>query len=198
MNIDYRKTKFTQSVAKLDGLPKDSNIEVAFVGCSNAGKSSALNTIAGINGLAKISKSPGRTQLINFFHVIDNFFLVDLPGYGYAKVPEKVKTNWQQLINDYITTRNSLRGIVLMADIRHAIKKLDQVMIDWVCYHNIPMHILLTKSDKLSTSQANNTMLKIKKLTSEHKQLISIQTFSSLQKTGVDEAREKITSWYKN
>ena len=159
----YRSAHYTVSATQLSQLPPDSGFEVAFAGRSNAGKSSAINTITGIKALARISKTPGRTQMINFFHLDDERAMVDLPGYGYAKVPEKMKLKWQATLSKYLETRQSLRGLMLMMDIRHPLKNFDLQMLDWAKQAELPIHILLTKSDKLGRGAGGNTLQQVRK-----------------------------------
>jgi GTP-binding protein len=192
----YRRAHYTISATKLSELPEDNGIEVAFAGRSNAGKSSAINTITGIKALARISKTPGRTQMINFFNLDEQRALVDLPGYGYAKVPEKMKLRWQQTLSQYLETRNSLRGLMVMMDIRHPLKEFDIQMLKWADHAELPTHILLTKSDKLKHGAA---MASLHKVSSELKKLnlmATVQLFSSLKHTGKDEAISKLDSWF--
>lgn len=192
----YRRAHYTISATKLSELPEDNGIEVAFAGRSNAGKSSAINTITGIKALARISKTPGRTQMINFFNLDEQRALVDLPGYGYAKVPEKMKLRWQQTLSQYLETRNSLRGLMVMMDIRHPLKEFDIQMLKWAEHAELPTHILLTKSDKLKHGAA---MASLHKVSSELKKLnlmATVQLFSSLKYTGKDEAISKLDSWF--
>lgn len=157
----YRQAHYTISATQLSELPDDTGIEVAFAGRSNAGKSSAINTITGIKALARTSKTPGRTQMINFFNMDEGRSLVDLPGYGYAKVPEKMKIRWQQTLGKYLETRQALRGLMLMMDIRHPLKEFDIQMISWANHTNLPVHILLTKSDKLKRGAAMASLHKV-------------------------------------
>ena len=192
----YRQAHYTISATQLSELPPDIGIEVAFAGRSNAGKSSAINTITDQKALARISKTPGRTQMINFFAIDDDRALVDLPGYGYAKVPEKIKIRWQQTLGKYLETRQALQGLMLMMDIRHPLREFDQQMIGWANKAELPVHILLTKSDKLKHGAA---MASLHKVTSELKKLnlnASVQLFSSLKKTGKDEAIAQLDRWF--
>lgn len=198
--INFNKTLFSKSAAGMRDLPSTSVAEVAFVGRSNAGKSSALNAISGIGGLARISKTPGRTQLINFFNVPcadREIYLVDLPGYGYAKVPNQVKQDWRELLTEYLELRACLSGIILLIDIRHPLKPLDLQMLEWCCSRSLRLHILLTKADKLSFGQSKTTLLQITKLlqANYNNELISAQLFSAHSKLGVDEARNVIAGW---
>jgi GTP-binding protein len=183
----YSKAIFLQSAARVSQLPEDSGYEVAFAGRSNAGKSSALNCLTGIKNLARTSKTPGRTQLINLFKLDEERRLVDLPGYGYAKVAMQVKMDWQRNLSHYLEVRQSLKGLILLMDIRHPLKDLDITMIDWAVSGELPVHILLTKADKLSRSDVKNTIFKVRKHYELMQHLVSVQSFSSLKKEGVDE-----------
>lgn len=192
----YRHAHYTISATQLSELPPDTGIEVAFAGRSNAGKSSAINTITDQKALARISKTPGRTQMINFFAMDDDRALVDLPGYGYAKVPEKMKIRWQQTLGKYLETRQSLKGLMLMMDIRHPLREFDLQIIGWANQAELPVHILLTKSDKFKHGAA---MASLHKVTAELKKLnliASVQLFSSLKKTGKDEAITQLDLWF--
>lgn len=191
----YSKAVFIKSAAKVEQLPADIGYEIAFAGRSNAGKSSALNCLTGIKSLARTSKTPGRTQLINLFSLDEERRLVDLPGYGYAKVALKVKLEWQKNLAQYLEERESLKGLVLLMDVRHPLKDLDQMMVDWALNRGLPVHILLTKSDKLSRSEVKNTLLKVRKQYELAQHLISVQSFSSLKKDGVDELIVKLNEW---
>jgi GTP-binding protein len=196
MNV-YNQTVFLKSAARVNQLPEDTGFEVAFAGRSNAGKSSALNCLTGIRSLARTSKTPGRTQLINLFTVKDEAHrLVDLPGYGYAKVSEKIKQDWQANLAHYLEVRQSLKGLVLLMDIRHPLKELDQLMIKWSITRQLPVHILLTKADKLSRGQAQAARLQVKQHYAPFVgSTLSVQTFSSLKRQGLDELVEKIDEW---
>ena len=191
----YSKAVFLKSAAKVEQLPSDTGYEIAFAGRSNAGKSSALNCLTGIKSLARTSKTPGRTQLINLFSVDETRRLVDLPGYGYAKVAMQVKLEWQKNLAQYLEVRESLKGLVLLMDVRHPLKDLDQMMADWALNRGLPVHILLTKSDKLSRSDVKNTVLKVRKQYELAQHLITVQSFSSLKKEGVDELITKLNQW---
>ena len=193
----YSQATFLKSAALVSQLPEDTGFEVAFAGRSNAGKSSALNCLTGIRQLARISKTPGRTQLINLFTVGDETRrLVDLPGYGYAKVPLQVKKDWQKNLAHYLEVRNSLRGLVLLMDIRHPLKELDQMMINWAFDRQLPVHVLLTKADKLSRGQAQSTVLQVRKHYELMHDLLTVQSFSSLKKQGVDDLIKVLNQWY--
>jgi GTP-binding protein len=192
----FQNATFFISAHHLRDLPPASGIEVAFAGRSNAGKSSALNTLANHNRLAFVSKQPGRTQLINFFTLGNDRHLVDLPGYGYAKVPEAMRAHWQNVLARYLSERSSLGGLVLVMDSRHPLTPLDRQMLDWFCPSGKPVHVLLTKSDKLSRGEASLTLNKVRKeLVETWGNTCSIQLFSSLKKLGVEEAEKVIGKW---
>lgn len=194
--MKYSNATFLKSIADIGTLPADIGKEVAFAGRSNAGKSSALNAITGINTLAKISKTPGRTQLINFFSLGENNFLVDLPGYGYAKVAESIKKRWQHTLSQYIATRQSLKGIILVMDIRHPLKETDLQMLEWCIYYGHQIHILLTKADKLTRNMANTTLFSTQKKLQKHSDYISTQKFSAETKEGLEEVHAKLDLWF--
>ena len=191
---------FNISVNHFDELPNDEGIEIAFAGRSNAGKSSAINSLSKQNRLAYVSKQPGRTQLINFFSIDDYISLVDLPGYGYAKVPETLKNHWIETLPRYLQERNSLAGLIIVMDIRRPLTKLDIQMLDWFAPRQKPIHILLTKSDKLSKDKSLRTLIEVKKIVQEkwvnlYQIKFTVQLFSSLKKQGIEEANEIIQSW---
>lgn len=190
-----QQATFQISAAKVDQCPSDHGHEVAFAGRSNAGKSSALNTITHAS-LARTSKTPGRTQLLNFFRLDDERRLVDLPGYGYAKVPIPLKLHWQKHLEAYLGSRESLRGLMLMMDIRHPLTEFDQMLLDWSSASGMPMHILLTKADKLTFGAAKNSLLKVRQ--DIHKRWgpeITIQLFSAPKRTGVEDAQAVLAQW---
>lgn len=190
----YWNIKFIKSAAKLTQMPADSGFEVAFVGRSNSGKSSALNTLTGSKKLAKVSKTPGRTRLINIFGFEDtNKRLIDLPGYGYAKVSQKMQAEWEENLAEYFYKRKSLKGIVILMDIRHPLKDSDKVMLDFAMHNNLPAHILLTKQDKLSKNQQLATLQKLKNMYKDTN--VSVQLFSSLKKQGIDELTRVLDDW---
>ena len=195
--IHYNLARFETSAARLDQCPADEGAEVAFAGRSNAGKSSAINALTQQTGLARTSKTPGRTQLINFFCLnIEGLKLVDLPGYGYAKVPIAMKQHWQRHLDAYLQHRESLRGVVLVMDIRHPMKEFDEMMVHWCEATGIPLHVLLTKADKLKRGPAQNTLLQLKKALKERLgDSVSVQTFSALKRTGVDQLRLRLNDW---
>ncbi len=183
----YQKAVFLQSAAKLSQCPTSVVAEVAFAGRSNAGKSSAINTLTDNKKLARTSKTPGRTQLINYFSIDDENSLVDLPGYGYAKVPIAMKREWDKNLSEYLQNRDALRGLILLMDIRHPFQEFDTMMLNWAMDGEMPVHILLTKSDKLKRGAAKSTLLAVEKHLKESKvdDLVSAQLFSSLKNEGV-------------
>ena len=195
--IPYAQASFLKSSARVDQLPKDIGAEVAFAGRSNAGKSSAINCLTGIRQLAKVSKTPGRTRLMNCFILNDEAYrLIDLPGYGYAKVSKAMQEEWQRHLAHYFDVRQSLRGLVVMMDIRHPLMPLDLSMVDWALDRGLPIHVLLTKADKIGRSKAQNTLAHVRKHYSEYQDLFSAQTFSSLKRQGLDELMQVLTAWY--
>ena len=192
--IDFSAIHFLKSAPSIKECPPDDGREVAFVGRSNAGKSSALNVIVG-SKLARTSKLPGRTQLINYFVADDAHRFVDLPGYGYAEVPEDVKLRWQKELERYLRERQSLVGLVLLTDIRRPLQKLDAAMLEWALASNLPVHILLTKADKLSRGASINTLRQLESQLKNYSGTITSQLFSALKKIGVDEARQQLNHW---
>ncbi|MDH5710834.1 MAG: ribosome biogenesis GTP-binding protein YihA/YsxC [Gammaproteobacteria bacterium] len=195
INHYYRRARFLISAAAPKQFPKGEGIEVAFVGRSNAGKSSSINALCDNKGLAKISKTPGRTRLVNYFELDEKRRLVDLPGYGFAKVPLPVKQEWQKLMGKYLEQTDVLRGVVVIMDIRHPLKEFDMQMLDWCAHYNLPAHIMLTKADKLKRGAQQATLLKCRKFLKEEGYQATIQTFSSLNKTGLDELVNKLNDW---
>ena len=192
--MHYNQATFVTSAANLAACPPESLAEVAFAGRSNAGKSSAINAITNQARLARISKTPGRTQLINFFGLAEGRFLVDLPGYGFAKVPLSVKNKWQEELEKYLRRRQVLCGLILLSDIRHPLKDFDRMMIDWAVQSGLPLHLLLTKSDKLKRGAAQNTLLAVQKELKPFDN-VTVQLFSSLKNDGVIEVRAKLDEW---
>ncbi len=191
----FRGAKFYITAHHLADLPPPLGPEIAFAGRSNAGKSSAINTLAGHNRLAFVSKTPGRTQQINFFSLPGGAFLVDLPGYGYAKVQRELRSHWEQLLSNYLQTRGSLFGMVLIMDARHPLTPLDAQMLNWFAMTGKPVHVLLSKSDKLSRQEGLRTLRELQARLREYADNYTAQLFSSLKKQGVDEAEEIVGAW---
>ncbi|ACX90206.1 YihA family ribosome biogenesis GTP-binding protein [Pectobacterium parmentieri] len=193
---NYHMTRFIISAPDIRHLATDSGIEVAFAGRSNAGKSSALNTLTNQKSLARTSKTPGRTQLINLFQVADGVRLVDLPGYGYAEVPEQMKIKWQRALGEYLQKRNSLKGLVVLMDIRHPLKDLDQQMIQWAVDVKLPVLVLLTKADKLASGARKTQLHMVREAVAPFMGDIQVEAFSSLKKIGVDKLQQKLDNWF--
>lgn len=191
MGLFDRATYFA-SAHDLEQLPPDTGNEVAFVGRSNSGKSSAINTLANHKRLAFVSKTPGRTQLINFFTLGDGNTLVDLPGYGYAKVPPAVKAHWTELLAAFVSSREALTGLVMIMDARHPMRPLDVELLNWYRPTNKPVHVLLTKADKLSKGEQSLTLKAVKKQLVDGQYNATAQLFSSLKRSGVEEAEKAI------
>lgn len=191
----FRDIRFIASAPRLEQAPSDHGAEVAFVGRSNAGKSSAINAITHSAKLARVSKTPGRTQQLVFFEMTDGCRLVDLPGYGYAEVPEAVRRNWQNLIELYITQRESLRGLVLIADSRRGITELDQRLLEWCRHVGVPVHVLLSKSDKLTRSESLRTLAAATEQLRRDYPEATLQLFSATKKDGVTSAERHIVRW---
>lgn len=193
----FQQAVFLTTVANLRDLPADSVCEVAFAGRSNAGKSSAINTLAGRVRLAYVSKTPGRTQHLNYFTLAEGKYFVDLPGYGYAKAPEAIRSQWEGLIGPYLSKREQLAGLVVIMDIRRPFTDLDIRLIDWFRPTGRPIHILLSKADKLSRQEQTKVVFSVKAelATWGNSELYSVQLFSSLKKTGVEDAERVLSSW---
>lgn len=193
----FQNAQFFTTVNHLKDLP-DTGAEIAFVGRSNAGKSSAINTLCNHVRLAYVSKTPGRTQHINFFRLSNQHFMVDLPGYGYAQVPEAIRTHWVKLLGDYLQKRKQIIGLILIMDARHPLKPLDKQMLEFFATTGRPVHILLSKADKLSKNEQNKTLSLVKQSLQVlmEKQEISVQLFSSLKKTGIDEVEKVVGEWF--
>jgi GTP-binding protein len=185
---------FIKGAYTLKQLPDDTGVEVAFAGRSNVGKSSILNTLAGVKSLARTSKTPGRTQEINFFDLGNDKRLVDLPGYGYAKVSEAKQRHWAETLGKYLISRQSLAGVILLMDIRHPLKEFDRNMVHWCTEAELPVYVILNKSDKLSRGKAGASLLDVKRKLSEFP-IEGIQLFSSLKRTGVDDALQQLCHW---
>ncbi|HMV39771.1 ribosome biogenesis GTP-binding protein YihA/YsxC [Plasticicumulans sp.] len=196
MNERYRSAHFLKSANELHQLPPDEGIEVALAGRSNAGKSSALNTLTGQSRLARVSKTPGRTQLINLFELDAGRRLVDLPGYGYAQVPEAVKRHWQAVLARYLEQRQALAGLLLVMDVRHPFNPLDRQMLDWTCHRGLATHVLLTKSDKLSRGAAASTLAQVRRELAAQYPNAGAQLFSSLDRSGLDAAHARLDAWF--
>jgi GTP-binding protein len=196
INQAYRQATFLQSASSITNCPPDKGIEIVFVGRSNAGKSSALNTLTDQKKLARTSKTPGRTQLINFFSLNESKRLVDLPGYGYAKVSRSTRDAWEKMIDRYLAERESIGGIIHIMDARHPLQEFDIHMIEWAAYETMPLHILLTKADKLKQNAAKESLLSVENAISDHPNLFSAQLFSSLNKKGLDALCNKLDEWF--
>jgi GTP-binding protein len=192
----FQKAEFFITVNEWEGLPPDDGVEVAFAGRSNAGKSSAINVLANRSRLAYTSKTPGRTQHINFFSIGDNRYLVDLPGYGFAQVPLAVKRHWQILLSDYLVARKSLRALVVLMDIRHPLTPLDVQLLDWFLPSGKPVVVLLTKSDKLSRSARMQVVNEVRTQLVAFDQRLEVIAFSSHSREGLPEAEAAISRLY--
>jgi GTP-binding protein len=189
----FRVATYVLNAHELKQLPDDRGIEVAIAGRSNAGKSSAINVLTDQKSLARTSKTPGRTQQIVIFRLDENRRIADLPGYGYARVPLKLKEHWRNVMARYFKTRKCLRGVVLVMDIRHPMRDYDQQMLTWCEASGIPCHILLTKADKLKRGPAQSTLLKVQR---DLPDIASVQVFSSANKQGLWELVKKLSDWY--
>jgi len=196
VNSTYFQASFITSAAKLSQSPEDTGYEIAFAGRSNAGKSSAINTLCQQTALARTSRTPGRTQLLNFFRIDDQRRLVDLPGYGYAAVAQDIKADWQGALADYLEKRECLRGVILMMDSRHPLKDYDIQMLEWANHIEIPVHALLTKVDKLNRKEQAISLERVDAALKEFSLEFSVQLFSSLKRWGVDEAHKKLDQWF--
>lgn len=196
MSSPYQKAYFLLSVADVKQLPQDVGVEVALVGRSNAGKSSVLNRITQSKNLARVSKTPGRTQQINIFVIDDTRRIADLPGYGFAKVPLAAKEKWQKLIDTYVHTRKSLKGLVLVMDIRHPLKASDQQLLSFCDHYQIPVHIVLNKMDKLSKGAVAKTLQTVKATLTSYHNSVTFQAFSALNGVGIKELHSHLNEWY--
>ncbi|MCZ6503504.1 MAG: ribosome biogenesis GTP-binding protein YihA/YsxC [Gammaproteobacteria bacterium] len=192
MTINFNGATFLKSASALHQCPADLGAEVAFCGRSNAGKSSAINMLTGQRKLARTSKTPGRTQLINFFSLSGQQRLVDLPGYGYAKVPTALKAHWHQHLDEYLRNRQCLKGLILLMDIRHPLREFDEMMLQWSESANMPLHILLTKADKLKRGARNNTLFKTREALPRS---VTIQLFSSTNRIGLEQLTSLMSAW---
>lgn len=196
VKIHYQNTHFITSAPDIRHLPDDEGIEIAFAGRSNAGKSSSLNRLTNQKSLAKTSKTPGRTQLINLFKVTEGCHIVDLPGYGFAQVPLELKKKWQKSLGEYLQKRKSLKGLVVLMDIRHPMKDLDQQLISWAVDCYIPVLVLLTKADKLKSGARKAQVLKTREEARSFGGDVTVDAFSSLKGLGVDVLRNKLDTWF--
>ena len=192
-NNPYRSARYVISAHQLRQLPADGGYEVAFAGRSNAGKSSAINTLTGQKSLARTSKTPGRTQQIVIFDIDPERRIADLPGYGYAKVPEKLKAHWNYVMQRYFETRQSLRGVVLVMDIRHPMKPFDEQMLAWCTASRVPCHVLMTKADKLKRGPAQAALHQLRKSLPAG---ATAQVFSAKNREGMDTLLERLNQWY--
>ena len=190
-----RQPEFILGAAEVQQFPNDTKIEIAFAGRSNVGKSSAINAITNRRKLARTSKTPGRTQQINFFSLGDEARLVDLPGYGFAQVPLKVKEKWQKTIHQYLAERENLLILVLLMDIRHPLTALDQQIIQWASDSELPTQILLTKADKYKQGRLKATVLQVEKELSSIPGNFAVEPFSSLNYLGVNKIRQQMAEW---
>ena len=195
MNPIYHNAAFMLSAVNLKHAPAEYGAEVAFAGRSNSGKSSAINAIIGQNKLARVSKILGRTQCINFFSVTEERRIVDLPGYGYAKVAESVKQQWQKLLQNYLHSRMSLKGLILVMDIRHPLTDFDSQMLAWCQFNSLPVHILLTKCDKLNKGPANETLRRVRDELGRKNIEATLQLFSAQKFIGIDEVHQVLDHW---
>ncbi|OTA19493.1 ribosome biogenesis GTP-binding protein YsxC [Xenorhabdus beddingii] len=195
-NYNYHMTHFITSAPDIRHLPQDVGIEVAFAGRSNAGKSSALNALTRQKSLARTSKTPGRTQLINLFEVEEGVRLVDLPGYGYAEVPEEMKRKWQKALGEYLQKRECLLGLVVLMDIRHPLKDLDKQMIEWAVVMHVPVMVLLTKADKLASGARKSQLAKVREELASLDGDVQIEYFSAPKKIGIDKLEQKLDLWF--
>ena len=191
-----QQARFLKGAPSLATCPPDEGIEVAFAGRSNSGKSSAINTLTNQKKLARTSKTPGRTQMINFFEIDSERKLVDLPGYGFAQVPERMKKEWQAHMGQYLEERHALRGLVLVMDVRHPLKEFDLMMLDWADHYEVPTHVLLSKADKLKKNAANNAKFKVQKSVEKYRNAVSAQLFSSQNRQGLAEAHVQLGEWF--
>lgn len=191
----FQQAVFLTTVANLSDLPVDAEREVAFAGRSNAGKSSAINTLANHTRLAYVSKTPGRTQHLNYFTLAPGKYLVDLPGYGFAKAPEEIRAQWDRLMGPYLARRQQLAGLVVIMDCRHPFTELDRQMLDWFAPTGKPVHIMLSKADKLSRAEQSKALRTTRETAKAWGSRVTVQLFSSLKKTGIEEAESVLAPW---
>ncbi len=192
----FSNCEFLISAYKTSQLPDDDGMEIAFAGRSNSGKSTTINALTNHKGLAKVSKTPGRTQLFNCFEFKPNKRLVDLPGYGYAKVPKKMKKHWEKEIDSYLMNRESLIGVVIIMDIRHPMKIFDEQMLTWADQSGLHSHVLLNKADKLNNNDIKRTLMKVNKEIRKYSQSTTCQVFSALRRMGTNELSQVVTPWF--
>ena len=195
-NNPFRVARYLMGAAKLEQLPPDEGIEVALAGRSNAGKSTALNAITDQKSLAKTSKTPGRTQLINLFVINESCRITDLPGYGFAKVSKDQKAQWQKTLSKYLQERQCLKALVVFMDIRHPLKETDKQMVQWAVAASIPVHVVLSKADKLKSGARKTALLTANKRLARISDQITSQVFSATSKLGLEDLINKIASWY--
>lgn len=195
MNPIYHRAQFVLSAPSVRELPKEIQREVAFAGRSNSGKSSVINVLTNQRSLARVSKTPGRTQLLNVFAITDETALVDLPGYGFAKVTEGMRAQWERTLPQYFKSRRSLRGIMLIMDIRHPLTEHDQRMLAFASERGLPVHVLLNKADKLNRGPGMATLQQVRRALAELPVPVSLQLFSALKRQGIDEAHAKLDEW---
>ena len=193
--VDYRQARFLTSVASIRGLPPDHGREVAFAGRSNAGKSSAINALTGRRDLARTSRTPGRTRLINFFELGEGCRLVDLPGYGYARVPRSMSREWGVLVRKYLESRQSLAGVVVLMDIRHPLTELDETLLDWCHAADLPVLAVLTKADKLARQRRAATLSEVRGRLSRFGDRVCAMVFSATKQVGRRELAEHLNGW---
>lgn len=192
----FSNCEFLISAYKTSQLPDDEGMEIAFAGRSNSGKSTTINALTNHKGLAKVSKTPGRTQLFNCFEFKPNKRLVDLPGYGYAKVPKKMKKHWEKEIDSYLMNRESLIGVVIIMDIRHPMKVFDEQMLSWADQSGLHSHVLLNKADKLNNNDIKRTLMKVNKEINKYSQSTTCQVFSALRRIGTPELSQVVSPWF--
>ena len=195
MTLVVQNAEYWKSFEKYHQIPEDDCGEVVFAGRSNAGKSSAINVIVNQKKLAHTSKLPGRTRLLNFFRVTDDRFIVDLPGYGYARVSEEMRNAWARELTKYLSHRIQIRGLFAVMDIRHAPTQLDEQLVEWFSTTEKPIHVLLTKSDKLKRTEVQKKLKLVSDMLSSQYSQVSVQTFSSLNRDGLDQARAQLVEW---
>jgi len=194
--LHFQNAHFITSAPDIRAMPEDTGIEIAFAGRSNAGKSSSLNTLTKQKRLAHTSKTPGRTQLINVFDISPGYRLIDLPGYGFAKVPLEVKKKWQKALSEYLQKRESLKGLVVLMDIRHPFRDLDNELIQWAVECHLPVLVLLTKADKLKQGPRAKTLNEMRERAIHFPGDVQVDVFSSTKNIGLNKLEDKLLSWY--